>query len=36
MYTRGQPTGLVKEYLDWIMAPEAQQIVLDLGFVPIQ
>lgn len=35
MYTNGQPTGVVKEYLDWILAPEAQQIVAQLGFVPI-
>ncbi len=36
MYTAGQPTGAVKKYLDWIITPEAQQIVTDLGFVPIQ
>jgi phosphate transport system substrate-binding protein len=35
MYTRGQPEGDVKEYLEWILSPEAQQIVNDLGFVPI-
>lgn len=35
MYTNGQPEGLLKEYLDWIMSPEAQQIVADLGFVPV-
>jgi len=34
MYTNGEPTGVVKEYLDWILSPEAQQIVADLGFVP--
>jgi phosphate transport system substrate-binding protein len=34
MYTDGEPTGIVKDYLDWILAPEAQQIVADLGFVP--
>jgi phosphate transport system substrate-binding protein len=36
MYTVGQPTGAVKEYLDWILTPEAQQIVSDLGFVPVE
>ncbi len=36
MYTNGQPTGIVKEYLDWIMASEAQQIVAQLGFVPVK
>jgi phosphate transport system substrate-binding protein len=34
MYTDGEPTGIVKEYLDWILAPEAQEIVAELGFVP--
>lgn len=35
MYTAGSPSGFVKEYLDWIFLPEAQQIVTQLGFVPI-
>lgn len=34
MYTDGEPSGAVKEYLDWILGTEAQQIVADLGFVP--
>jgi phosphate transport system substrate-binding protein len=34
MYTDGEPTGIVKEYLDWILDPEAQEIVAELGFVP--
>ena len=36
MYTRSEPQGAVKNYLDWILSPEAQKIVNDLGFVPIQ
>ncbi len=36
MYTNGQPAGIIKEYLDWIMSPEAQKIVADLGFVPMK
>jgi phosphate transport system substrate-binding protein len=36
MYTAGQPEEAVKTYLDWIFAPEAQQIVTQLGFVPLQ
>jgi phosphate transport system substrate-binding protein len=36
MYTDGQPEGAVKEYLDWILSAEAQQIVADLGFVPVK
>jgi phosphate transport system substrate-binding protein len=35
MYTNGEPTGKLKAYLDWILSPEAQQIVTDLGFIPI-
>lgn len=35
MYTAGDPAREVKEYLDWILSPEAQQIVADLGFVPV-
>jgi phosphate transport system substrate-binding protein len=35
MYTDGEPTGIVKEYLDWILAAEAQEIVAELGFVPV-
>ena len=35
MYTNGEPTGVVKEYLDWILSDEAQEIVAELGFVPV-
>ncbi|RPI87370.1 MAG: PstS family phosphate ABC transporter substrate-binding protein [Chloroflexi bacterium] len=35
MYTNGEPTGIVKDYLDWILASEAQEIVAELGFVPV-
>src|SRR5215216_4861216 len=34
MYTDGEPTGVIKDYLDWILSTDAQQIVADLGFVP--
>ena len=34
IYVIGEPTGPVKEYLDWIRSPEGQKIVLDLGYVP--
>ena len=35
MYTIGEPTGAIRDYLDWIMTPEAQGITRTLGFVPI-
>ncbi|NTU56018.1 MAG: phosphate ABC transporter substrate-binding protein [Anaerolineales bacterium] len=35
MYTDGQPQGALKDYLDWILSSEAQEIVAELGFVPV-
>ena len=35
MYTAGEPFGSVKHYIEWIFSEEAQEIVADLGFVPI-
>jgi phosphate transport system substrate-binding protein len=36
MYTAGEPTGPIADYLDWIRSPAGQQIVIDLGFVPLE
>jgi phosphate transport system substrate-binding protein len=36
MYTNKEPTGATKDYLNWVMSPEAQVIVAELGFVPIK
>ncbi len=35
MYTAGEPTGVVAEYLAWILSPTGQEIVARLGFVPL-
>ncbi len=35
MYTAGEPSGAVADYLGWILSPEGQQIVAELGFVPL-
>jgi len=35
MYTAGVPTDVIAEYLDWVMGPEGQKIVAELGFVPL-
>jgi phosphate transport system substrate-binding protein len=35
MYTANQPSGDIAEYLAWIQGPAGQQIVADLGFVPL-
>jgi len=33
-YTNGEPTGVVKEFIDFTVAPEGQKIVEQVGFVP--
>lgn len=35
MITAGEPQGVIADYIDWILGPEGQAIVADLGFVPI-
>ena len=32
MYTAGQPTGTIKEYMDWILGEGGQCILVDKGF----
>lgn len=34
MYSADQPIGRVLDYINWILGPEAQRIVSQLGFVP--
>lgn len=34
-YTNGQPTGLIKEYIDFCLSAEGQALVPDSGYVPI-
>jgi phosphate transport system substrate-binding protein len=35
MYTAGDPTGSIADFINWIVGPAGQQIVADLGFVPL-
>jgi phosphate transport system substrate-binding protein len=35
-YTNGEPTGMVKEFIDFTVGPEGQKIVEQVGFVPIK
>ena len=35
MYSAGEPQGALADYLAWILSPAGQQIVADLGFVPL-
>jgi phosphate transport system substrate-binding protein len=35
MYSNGEPDGVMKAYLDWILGAEGQKLVEDEGFVPL-
>ena len=35
MYTLGEPTGVVKDYIDWTLSPAGQHIVEESGYVPL-
>jgi phosphate transport system substrate-binding protein len=36
LYTNGEPGGVAKEFIDFIVGPEGQKIVEQVGFVPIK
>jgi len=36
MYTPFKPKGEIKAYMDWIMGPEGQKIVEEIGYVPLK
>jgi len=36
MYTKGEPTGITRAFLDFVLSPAFQEeVVAELGFVPI-
>jgi hypothetical protein len=35
VYSKGQPQGEVKQYLDWILGPQGQAIVEKIEYVPL-
>jgi phosphate transport system substrate-binding protein len=35
IYTPGEPSGAVKDFIEWCNGPEGQKIVKDVGFVPL-
>jgi phosphate transport system substrate-binding protein len=35
MYTNGKPTGLAKEFLDFVMSKDGQKLVEEVGFVAV-
>jgi phosphate transport system substrate-binding protein len=36
MYLRNRPTGEIKKYIDWILSPEGQSIVTEIGYFPVK
>jgi phosphate transport system substrate-binding protein len=36
MYTRSKPTGALKDYIDWILSGEGQEIVSKVGYFPVK
>jgi phosphate transport system substrate-binding protein len=35
LYSREAPTGAVKEFVDWVLSPDGQRVVRDIGYVPV-
>ena len=35
-YTDGEPTGVVKDFIDYCLSPEGQEKVIEIGYVPLQ
>lgn len=36
MYTRSRPSGAMKEYIDWTLSSEGQDIVTKVGYFPVR
>jgi phosphate transport system substrate-binding protein len=36
MYTANKPTGEIKTYIDWILSPEGQKLVSEVGYFPVK
>jgi phosphate transport system substrate-binding protein len=36
LYVRNRPTGVMKEYIDWLLGDEGQKIVTEVGYFPIR
>ena len=35
MYTNGEATGLTKEFIDFILSEQGQNIVSTVGYIPL-
>jgi phosphate transport system substrate-binding protein len=36
LYMRNKPTGETKKYVDWILGPEGQKIITEVGYFPVK
>jgi phosphate transport system substrate-binding protein len=36
LYTLGEPTGDLKDYVDWILSPAGQQLIEKIGYIPLK
>jgi len=36
LYLSKDPSGSIKQYIDWILGPEGQQTVKEIGYYPIK
>jgi len=36
MYMRNRPTGETKAYIDWILSPDGQKVVTEIGYFPVK
>jgi phosphate transport system substrate-binding protein len=36
MYMSNRPTGEIKQYIDWILGPEGQKYVTEIGYFPVK
>ena len=36
MYLRSKPIGAIKDYIDWILGPEGQALVVKVGYFPVK
>lgn len=36
LYMRNRPTGETKKFIDWILSPDGQKIITDVGYFPVK
>jgi phosphate transport system substrate-binding protein len=36
MYLKSRPTGDLKKYIDWILSPAGQKVVVEVGYFPVK